>query len=108
LAVGGARGIGALNKMFRSGAFGIATAGIERMRTCLEKLRCFFGGVVGGAAGAKLPQRVGNAAEGVEGTLNGEATIAVQANGKWYSINDEGNPFGRALVGFLATPVANA
>ena len=108
LAVGGARGIGALNKMFRSGAFGIATAGIERMRTCLEKLRCFFGGVVGEAAGVKLPQRVGNAAEGVEGTLNGEATIAVQANGKWYSINDEGNPFGRALVGFLATPVANA
>lgn len=106
LFVGTARGVVALNRLLKSGAITIAPVVIERLRTCVDKLRSFFGGLLSEAGGAKLPQRLDNVAEGVEGSLNGDPTVAIRSNGKWYSQDRNGKPFGPALLNFIAQPVA--
>lgn len=98
LATGGlARAVSGLPKLFKSGVFALTKDGVARMQACTDRLRAFFGGHAGAAAAPFQPSRVNTVVNNVSGTVNGTEITAIRENGKWYALDRNGNPIGRAL-----------
>ncbi|WP_448110863.1 hypothetical protein [Pseudomonas lini] len=107
LVAGGARAVQSFGKILKSGVFTLTQAGIGRLQTCLDRLRCFFGGTAAGAATIKLSNRVNKVANGVEGTFNGTRVVASRVGRKWYTLDNNGNPMGPPINNFIALPANN-
>lgn len=107
LVAGGARAVQSFGKILKSGVFTLTQAGIGRLQTCLDRLRCFFGGTAAGTATIKLSNRVNRVANGVEGTFNGTRVVASRVSGKWYTLDNNGNPMGPPINNFIALPANN-
>ncbi|WP_433735335.1 hypothetical protein [Pseudomonas putida] len=92
LIVGGGRAIGSLRKVLTSGVFTLTQAGTSHLQACVDRLRGFFGGMVNGAS-TRLPRSVTTSL----GRVNGTETLATQIDNKWYVLDTDGYPIGRAL-----------
>jgi hypothetical protein len=101
VAAGGARTLGGFARLFKSGAFAFTKTGIGHLQTSVDRLRGYFGGFASGAAGTALPNRMNTFAHRVTGTVDGTDITAIRDNGKWYALDKNGNPIGRALDNFI-------
>ncbi|MDD0995383.1 hypothetical protein M5G20_05820 [Pseudomonas sp. TNT2022 ID1044] len=102
LVTGGvARAVSGFPKLFKSGVFALTKDGIASMQACTDRLRAFFGGHASGAAAPFQPSRVNTVVNNVSGTVNGTEITAIRENGKWYALDRNGNPIGRALDNFM-------
>ncbi|MCY1465629.1 hypothetical protein D9M71_838020 [compost metagenome] len=65
----------------------------------MDRLRGFFGGFAG-----SFSSQVSHGAKviGVAGRVDGADITATLENGKWYALDDNGNPFGRPLDNFIS------
>ncbi|AWY39335.1 hypothetical protein DKY63_05215 [Pseudomonas putida] len=90
LIAGGARTVGSLRKILTSGVFALTDSGVGHLQVCLDRLRAFFGGAASGAA-TRLPRSIA----GTMGQVNGSDVAWV--DNKWYALDIDGNPIGRAL-----------
>lgn len=100
LIVGGGRAIGSFRKVLASGVFSLTEAGASHLQTCVERLRGFFGGMASGTA-SRLPRSLTNSL----GRVNGTSATATQINNKWYVLDTNGNPIGRALDNSMVQPL---
>jgi hypothetical protein len=103
LIAGGGRALGAFGKLLMNGSFALTEAGISRLSTCVDRLRAYFGGFASAAAG-RVPRRANLAS--VIGRINNTNVAAILESGKWYALDQRGNPIGRPLNNFVATPTA--
>ncbi|MGE8150313.1 hypothetical protein ACQKP5_03580 [Pseudomonas vancouverensis] len=101
----GARVVRNFSKGLSNGMLTLTEASISHANTCLDRLRAFFGGAAAGSA-KRLPRRA--KILNVVGKINGTAVIATTDKGKWYAVDDYGNPMGRALSNFIVPTTTQA
>lgn len=101
LVAGGARAVGGFARLCKSGMFTLTGTGIGHLRTSLDRLRGWFGGFASGAAEGVQPNRMITVANRVTGTVDGSEITAIRDNGKWFALDENGSPIGRALDNFI-------
>ncbi|WP_077048805.1 hypothetical protein [Pseudomonas sp. KK4] len=92
LIASGGRAVGSLRRVLTSGVFALTESGTSHLQTCVDRLRGFFGGMAGAGA-SRLPRSVSS----TMGRWNGTNTAVIQLGNKWYALDDNGDPIGRAL-----------